>query len=76
MFSLYADDLKIYKIIRSNSDATELQNNVKILYKWCNHNGMFLNVEKCTVMKFCRGAERLDFIYTILTESHCQIVTS
>jgi len=35
-FLLFADDLKIYKIIRNLMDCVILQNNLDRLHNWCN----------------------------------------
>lgn len=51
---MYADDLKIYSIIRSLEDVLLLQQDLDILCKWCNDNKLSLNINKCKVMSFHR----------------------
>ncbi|CAH2094536.1 unnamed protein product [Euphydryas editha] len=51
---LFADDLKIYKTIKSCQDAIMFQNDVRSLEKWCSHNGVDLNIAKCFHIKFTR----------------------
>lgn len=64
-FSMYADDLKIYKVINAASDARILQDNLSILTNWCNKNGMHLNIGKCVVMSFARKKEIANNTYFI-----------
>jgi hypothetical protein len=51
---LYADDLKIYKIIKTQLDVFDLQEDVRRIENWCARNGMKLNVCKCKAMCFSR----------------------
>lgn len=51
-FLLYADDLKIYRVIKSESDCILLQQDLNRLSEWCALNDMNLNIDKCKVMKF------------------------
>ncbi|KAK9496777.1 hypothetical protein O3M35_012971 [Rhynocoris fuscipes] len=46
-FLLFADDLKIFKVIKSPHDNHILQNNLDSLQVWCSNNGLHLNVSKC-----------------------------
>lgn len=50
MISLYADDAKLSKIIKSDEDVDRLQNAVSKLRKWCIDNKLDLNIEKCCVV--------------------------
>ena len=51
---LYADDLKLFHIIKSPRDCAYLQVDVDILTDWCLSNGFELNIPKCSVMSFYR----------------------
>jgi len=51
-FLLLADDLKLFKEIRSYEDAVLLQNDVNSFQGWCNDNGMSLNISKCKTISF------------------------
>lgn len=44
---LYADDLKLFKVINSESDCSTLQNDLEVLLEWCQLNDLGLNVNKC-----------------------------
>ena len=51
---LFADDTKIYRIIRSIYDAEILQNDLNSLDNWCKEWRMFFNVAKCHVIHFSK----------------------
>jgi len=44
---LYADDLKIYRVIKSDTDTAMLQSDLCVLTNWCNVNLLPLNAGKC-----------------------------
>lgn len=52
---LFADDVKIFRIIRYENDAQILQNDLNTLQNWSIKNGLALNVEKCNCMSFVRS---------------------
>lgn len=63
---LYADDLKIFCPIDSNSDALRLQKDLDKLALWCEVNSLYLNVKKCKCMSFHRKRNGLiSFDYNI-----------
>lgn len=64
-FLLYADDLKIYKVIQSLDDCFKLQQDLNGLSEWCRLNGMSLNISKCKVMQFYRKKNVLFYDYKI-----------
>lgn len=51
---LFADDLKIYLEIRSHADALTLQRDIDTIVRWCNENGLSININKCSTMTFTR----------------------
>lgn len=51
---LFADDLKLFKRIRNIYDCLILQANLDEFFKWCEQNTLFLNIEKCQVIRFSR----------------------
>ena len=63
----YADDLKIFKVIRSVEDAFVLQQNIVNVNEWCYENDMLLNVSKCKFVSFCRrrAGPTIQFNYDI-----------
>lgn len=65
---LYADDLKIYRVIMSHLDCCALQNDIDELVNWCQQNGMELNIKKCKSIAFSRRHSRIDFEYMVGSE--------
>lgn len=62
---LFADDCIIYRTITSLNDHLSLQNDLNIIYNWCNTWQMSLNLSKCKVMSFSRKHDNSDFLYSI-----------
>ena len=54
---LYADDSKIYKYVRNESDAKELQEDLYRIVNWINKNLLKLNVKKCTIVSYGRDIQ-------------------
>jgi hypothetical protein len=63
----YADDLKIFHVIKSDNDAEFLQEKLNNLKTWCDTNELHLNVSKCHVITFTRKKLRHEFSYKIGT---------
>ena len=61
----YADDTKIFNVIRSHRDCLELQKNMDIFFSWCSNNCLTLSIEKCNIITFHRTRSPLIFDYTI-----------
>ena len=57
-FLLYADDLKLFRAIKSQQDACALQRDLDRVQDWCQRNSMLLNVEKCETITFSRRSQR------------------
>lgn len=62
---LFADDIKLYKQISNIGDCLILQSNINKLQNWCVANNLFLNIDKCKTLTFCRTKTPLSFKYTI-----------
>jgi hypothetical protein len=60
---LYADDLKLLKIIKTKQDPLLLQKDLNSVSHWCDLNGMQLNVAKCFHVKFTRRHNNIDSAY-------------
>ena len=52
---LYADDLKIVRVVKNNSDSEALQKDLDSINVWCKCNGMSLNIGKCSQVAFTRN---------------------
>lgn len=62
---IYADDLKIARIIKSSYDCLELQDDLEKIVSWCNKNKLQLNNSKCKILSFSRKIADIDFHYNI-----------
>lgn len=51
---MYADDVKLFAKIESDSDVLTLQSDINSLLLWCSQNGFSLNSSKCSVISFYR----------------------
>ena len=60
---LYADDLKIYRQIRSVSDAHLLQEDLDSIWKWASDNLLPLSVPKCHIVSYSRSLQPEEFSY-------------
>jgi len=49
---IYADDTKLFRLIRDSEDQDNLQSNVNKVKDWANEWLLRLNVEKCCSMSF------------------------
>lgn len=63
--SLFADDLKIFHVVRNIKDAIDLQCDVDAFSAWCTRNFMSINVSKCKAMSFYRIKTPTIFTYSI-----------
>jgi hypothetical protein len=62
---LYADDAKIYRVIRSSSDRELLQRDLSKFEAYCRENHLFLNPDKCNIISFSRKKESSIFNYRL-----------
>ena len=62
---LFADDLKLYSIIKDISDATNLQNDIANLQEWCLIWGIDLNITKCSMISCHNKCSFIKFDYKI-----------
>lgn len=62
---VYADDLKIYMVVRSIEDCLRLQTLLNMFAQWCEENKLVISVPKCQVMTFYRSKDPIMFDYHI-----------
>lgn len=62
---LYADDTKIYRIVRTISDCAELQHDLHRFERFCIENCLHINLDKCNVITFSRRNNPISFDYHI-----------
>lgn len=60
---LYADDAKVFSIIRSYDDCVKLQKDFDNLSQWSNDNFLQLNIKKCKTLTFSRIKDTINFDY-------------
>jgi len=61
---LYADDSKIYKVIRNQSDQQKLQSVLNLIKKWSDEWLLRLNIDKCKSVSYCINI--LQILVTVL----------
>lgn len=64
-YQVFADDLKLYRTIRTQNDIPNLQLDIKKISIWCRRNKMVLNASKCTHIKFSRKNNPIPASYLI-----------
>lgn len=64
-FLLFADDLKLFRIINTLEDQEILQNDLDKLINWCNINKLSLNIEKCSHISFFKVNKKFNTSYKI-----------
>lgn len=62
---LYADDMKIMKVINSKRDCEKLQYDINNLVEWCKYNNLTINVGKCKLLSVYRIKYPVMFQYSI-----------
>ena len=72
---MFADDVKLYKIITCSLDIFHLQEDLNRFVVWSAINGMSLNIGKCCYISFYRGGKKFDSAYSIL-DSRLRLVSS
>lgn len=60
---IYADDMKIFKQIKSPDDCILLQDDLDKLCSYCNINHLTLNTKKCNSISFSRKLKPIDHYY-------------
>ena len=61
----YADDVKIFSVITSTDDCSELQSILASFENWCTQNCLDLCVVKCNTISFCRRRNPILFDYSL-----------
>jgi hypothetical protein len=62
---LFADDLKLWREVRSESDCRLLQNDINNISEWSVKNKLLFNVNKCYTVSYHRKANPIHFTYTM-----------
>ena len=62
---IYADDLKLYLVVRSREDCHRLQALLDVFVNWCGRNRLIISIKKCQVMTFHRTQNPIIHDYQI-----------
>ncbi len=62
---LYADDIKLYKEIKTKEDSELLQQDLDKLANWSTENGLPFNIKICESITFTNKQKPLSFVYKI-----------
>lgn len=73
---LYADDSKLYKLIRTVLDCIMLQRALDAFGEWCLLHGLAPNVKKCGVISFSLREKNLITFDYILSNMHVKRLSS
>lgn len=65
-FLLYADDIKVYKIINCHEDCLALQHDISSFSRWCAEQGLTLNPSKTKVITYSRKTHPFQFSYSLI----------
>lgn len=76
-FALFADDLKMFRSVESDSDRRALQQALDNFSEWCKVNELTINATKCNVIHFHRGSTAINYVYkldnlTLIEVKNCQ----
>lgn len=64
-YSLFADDLKVYKSIESLEDCAKLQEDLSRFFDYCKSHRLSLNINKCSQITFSRKVYNIVYNYDI-----------
>lgn len=53
-FLLFADDIKLFVEVGTESDTLKLQHDIDSVYQWCQVNRLHFNIGKCNIITLCR----------------------
>lgn len=74
-FLMFADDVKIYLIIRSIQDCLDLQADLDAFFEYCTANYLYPNKSKCLVITFARRSGLINYEYTLDTDNLVHVDT-
>ena len=70
---MFADDIKLFKVIDTLNDCLEFQQDLYSFERWCKLNDLMLNFSKCSVMTFSRKLSPIILDYNINGSSLCRV---
>jgi hypothetical protein len=63
--SFYADDMKLFLLVRGFRDCLKIQSDLNRLVEWCEAKALELNVGKCKSIMFSRLRHPIEFSYML-----------
>ena len=72
---VYADDLKLFIVVRTQEDCERLQNSLSLFADWCRRNKLTISVEKCQVISFHRSLQPILYDYYIGDNTLTRVTT-
>lgn len=72
-FSLFADDLKIFRTVKTTTDIQQIQDDLDRVNTWCKHNGMIMNPKKCFHIKYTRKQNLVKSSYVLSGEQLSEV---
>jgi len=64
---MFADDIKLYRVVSFYNNDALLQSDLNLLFKWCRNNFIILNIVKCQVIHFSRSRDHIKLYLDKLT---------
>ncbi|KAI5739160.1 hypothetical protein M8J77_015777 [Diaphorina citri] len=64
-YKMYADDIKIFKVIQSTSDCEKLQEDFDTVQNWMNSIGLKFHPNKCYKMSYTKSKTIIPYTYHI-----------
>jgi hypothetical protein len=64
-FVSFADDLKIYRNIKSAEDCKALQVDIDAVQQWCGENGVEFNIQETKMISFTRKTNSIHLKYFV-----------
>jgi hypothetical protein len=62
---MYADDLKLYKVVSNYNDCMKLQTDIYNIEKWCKTNHLEVNIDKCKFIRYTKCKKIIECNYKI-----------
>ncbi len=62
---LYADDLKLFRKVKTVLDCSAIQRDLDEISAWCHRNFLHLSINKCQVISFHRNKHPIHYNYEI-----------
>lgn len=68
----YADDIKLFSVIRNAEDCNRLQSYLDMVVDWSYKNKLLLNISKCICLTYTRKRQKIIFNYHIGNNILCR----